>query len=159
MSASASFEIFPAEGAAALDELRALMREYWDSSGFTPGFQNFAQELIALPGSYAPPEGRLALAWVEGEAAGCIALRRLDGRRAEAKRLYVKPAFRGRGLGRALLQWVIGEARKAGYSELMADTMPVMREALALYSRTGFERCDPYSGQDLSGAIPMRLKL
>src|SRR6185437_3302135 len=110
MGASASFEVLPAEGAAALEIVRALMQEYWNSFGFTPCFQNFAQELAGLPGSYAPPEGRLALAWVEGDAAGCIALRRFDGRRAEAKRLYIKPALRGRGFGRALLQWVIVEA-------------------------------------------------
>lgn len=159
MSESASCEISPAEGAAALNEVRALMQEYWDSFGFTPCFQNFAQELAGLPGSYAPPDGRLALARVKGEAAGCIALRRIDLCRAEAKRLYVKPAFRGHGLGHALLEWVIGEARRAGYSELLGDTMPSMRQALALYGRIGFERCDPYSGQDVSGAIPIRLKL
>ena len=159
MGAFTSFEILPAEGATALDTMRALMQEYWNSFGFTPCFQNFTQELAGLPGSYAPPEGRLALAWVKGEAAGCIALRRFGGCRAEAKRLYVKPAFRGRGLGGALLEWVIGEARRAGYSELLADTMPAMREALALYGRFGFERCNPYSGQDASGAIPIRLEL
>lgn len=159
MSVSASFEILPAEGTAAIEKVRALMQEYWSSFGFTPCFQNFEQELAGLPGSYAPPDGRLALAWVEGDAAGCIALRRFDAHCAEAKRLYVKPAFRGRGLGHALLQWVIVEARKAGYRELAGDTMPEMREALALYGRMGFERCSPYSGQGVSGAIPIRLKL
>ena len=159
MSASAAFEVLPAEGAAALEIVRALMQEYWNSFGFTPCFQNFAQELAGLPGSYALPEGRLALAWVDGDAAGCIALRRFDSHRAEAKRLYIKPAYRRRGVGHALLQWVIVEARKAGYRELVGDTMPEMQEALALYDRMGFERCNPYSGQDVSGTIPIRLKL
>lgn len=157
--ATAPFEIAPAEGSAALAEVRALMEEYWKSFGFTPCFQNFSDELAALPGSYRPPDGRLALARVKGEAAGCVALRRLDPARAEAKRLYVRPAFRGLGLGRALMQWAIREARAAGYSELVGDTMPVMGEALALYDRMGFERTEPYSGQGASGAIPIRLKL
>ncbi len=136
-----------------------LFQEYWDSFGFTPCFQNFGEELAGLPGSYAPPDGRLALARAQGETAGCIALRRIDGRRAEAKRLYVRPAFRGCGVGRALMEWVIREARAAGYEELVGDTMPVMGEALALYERMGFERIAPYAGQEASGAIPIRMKL
>lgn len=135
------------------------MQEYWNSFGFTPCFQNFSEELASLPGSYTPPDGRLALAQADGEAAGCIALRRLHADRAEVKRLYVRPAFRGRGLGRTLMEWVIREARAAGYSEIVGDTMPVMAEALALYDRMGFERTAPYSDQGASGAIPIRMKL
>lgn len=153
------FEITPADSSAALADVRALMQEYWNSFGFTPCFQNFSEELATLPGNYAPPDGRLALAFVGREAAGCIALRRLDDRRAEAKRLYVRPAFRSQGLGHALMEWIIREARAAGYSELVGDTMPVMGDALALYHRMGFERTQPYSGQDASGAIPIRLTL
>lgn len=159
MSEPPSIEILPAEDAAAVNEVRALMQEYWTSFGFTPCFQNFAEELAGLPGKYAPPDGRLALARVGGEAAGCIALRRLDTWRAEAKRLYVRPAFRGRGLGLALMEWVIREARETGYDELVGDTMPAMGEALALYGRMGFERTLPYARQNVSGAIPLRLKL
>jgi putative acetyltransferase len=157
--ASIPFEIAPAEGSAALEDVRKLMQEYWNSFGFTPCFQNFSEELAALPGRYAPPDGRLALAWAGSEAAGCIALRRLADDRAEIKRLYVRPAFRGRGLARSLMEWVIREARAAGYSELVGDTMPLMGEALALYDRMGFKRTEPYSDQDASGAIPIRLKL
>jgi putative acetyltransferase len=154
------FEIGPVEGAEALAEVRVLLEEYWKSFGFTPCFQNFSDELAGLPGAYARPDGRLAIAWADGgEAAGCIALRRLDGSRAEAKRLYVRPACRGLGLGRALMEWVIGEARSAGYRELVGDTMPAMEKALALYERMGFERTAPYAGQESSGAIPIRLKL
>jgi putative acetyltransferase len=132
--------IIPVEDQAALANARTLLAEYWDSFGFTPGFQNFGEELAGLPGAYAPPGGRLALATVDGELAGCVAMRRVDAQRAEPKRLYVRPAFRGFGLGRALLEWVMNEARAAGYVELIGDTMPVMRDALALYDRMGFER-------------------
>lgn len=141
-------KIVPAEGEAAVAAVRTLLLEYWDSFGFTPCFQNFGEEVASLPGAYARPDGRLALATVDGEPAGCIALRRVDEHRAEAKRLYVRPAFRGSGLGRALLEWVMAEARDAGYREIVGDTMPVMREALALYDRMGFERRNAATGQE-----------
>jgi putative acetyltransferase len=135
-----AINIVPVEGSVALGTVCALFEEYWQSFGFTPCFQNFGEELAGLPGAYAPPMGRLALAWIGGQPAGCVALRRVDARRAEPKRLYVRPAFRGHGLGRALLEWVMNEARAAGYTELVGDTMPVMKDALALYDRMGFER-------------------
>jgi putative acetyltransferase len=136
----AAWQIRPVETAEALDAVRTLLEEYWNSFGFTPCFQNFGDELAGLPGAYAPPAGRLALATVGGDPAGCIALRRVDRDHAEAKRLYVRPAFRGHGLGRALMEWAMAEARVAGYREIVGDTMPVMRDALALYDRMGFER-------------------
>lgn len=148
--------IEPVEGAEALAVVRTLLEEYWKSFGFTPCFQNFAAELEGLPGSYAPPRGRLAIAWVDGEAAGCIALRPADGSRGEAKRLFVRPAFRGHGLGRALVEWLIAEARSAGYTELIGDSLPVMGEALALYDRIGFERSE---GSGADGTIYLRLRL
>lgn len=159
MAETTIFAIRSAEDAADLSIVRVLLEEYWSSFGFTPCFQNFSAELAGLPGSYAPPDGRLALAWAGSEAAGCVALRRFDGTRAEVKRLYVRPAFRGQGLGRSLMEWLIREARHAGYSELVGDTMPVMGEALALYERIGFQRTEPYAGQESSGAIPIRLTL
>jgi putative acetyltransferase len=137
---ASAIRIIPVEGSEALEIVRFLLREYWDSFGFTPCFQNFGDELAGLPGAYAPPTGRLALALVDGQPAGCAALRRLDASRAEPKRLYVRSAFRGLGLGRALLEWVMNEARAAGYTELVGDTMPAMKDALALYDRMGFER-------------------
>lgn len=133
-------QIVPAQGAEAVETIRSLLRDYWDSFGFTPCFQNFSDELAELPGAYAPPNGRLALALVDGQSAGCVALRRVDANRAEPKRLYVRPGFRGLGIGRTLLEWVTNEARVAGYTELVGDTMPVMKEALALYDQMGFER-------------------
>src|ERR1700724_4411157 len=95
-------EIVTVETGAWLEQVRGLFEEYWTSFGFTPCFQNFGEEVAALPGEYAPPGGRLGLALIDGEPAGCAALRRFDGTRCEAKRLYVRPKFRGRGLGRAL---------------------------------------------------------
>jgi GNAT superfamily N-acetyltransferase len=139
--------------------VRDLFREYWDSFGFTPCFQGFDHEVAELPGYYAPPSGRLGLAFVEGLPAGCAALRRVDETRCEAKRLYVRPAYRGTGLGRELLRWVIAEARAAGYTELVGDTMPVMQQALDMYDRAGFERTGPYSQTPTEGAIYLRLKL
>ncbi|HKN21150.1 MAG TPA: GNAT family N-acetyltransferase [Terracidiphilus sp.] len=139
---AATWQITPVENTEALAAVRLLLEEYWNSFGFTPCFQNFGDELAGLPGTYAPPAGRLALATVEGQSAGCIALRRVDADHAEAKRLYVRPVFRGLGLGRALMEWVMTEARAAGYREIVGDTMPVMRDALALYQRMGFERAD-----------------
>lgn len=139
--------------------VRQLFEEYWQSFGFTPCFQNFAAEVAGLPGYYAPPGGRLGLALTGGEAAGCVALRPVDRSRAEAKRLYVRPRCRGQGAGWALLQWVIGEARSAGYGEILGDTMPVMGRALAMYDRLGFERTGPYAPDATPGAIYLRLAL
>lgn len=156
---STIWQIRVTAGEASLASVRALLQEYWDSFGFTPCFQNFGDELAGLPGVYTPPDGRLALATISGQPAGCIALRRIDAIRAEAKRLYVRPAFRGHGLGRALLEWVMGEARAAGYREIVGDTMPAMRDALALYDRMGLERAAPYAEQPTEGAIFIRIKL
>ena len=146
-------------GQADIDTIRGLFEEYWNSFGFTPCFQGFDREVAALPGAYAPPGGRLGLAVLDGEPAGCVALRRFDAERCEAKRLYVRAAFRGRGLGRDLLRWVIDEARAAGYREMVGDTMPVMSQALEMYDRLGFERTGAYSEKATPGAIYLRLKL
>jgi len=159
MLTRAGFEIVPASTAAHLAAVEALFREYWDSFGFTPCFQNFGSEVASLPGKYAPPRGRLGLAVVEGEPAGCVALRSIDAMRCEAKRLYVRPRFRGRDLGKALLEWVIAEARAAGYREMVGDSMPVMERAIAMYERAGFERTGPYAEEATPGAIYIRLSL
>ena len=149
-------EIRMAEDATGLAAVRALFEEYWESFGFTPCFQNFGEEVAGLPGRYAGPDGRLAVAWAGEEAAGCVALRKLDERRGEFKRLYVRPAFRGQGLGRRLVEWVMEQARGAGYAELVADTMPEMREALALYEQMGFARTAAYADQATTGAVCIR---
>ena len=147
------------ESAAEWDQVRELFREYWASFGFSPCFQGFEAEVADLPGAYAPPGGALVLALVEGQAAGCAALRRFDAQRCEAKRLYVRPRFRGLGMGRALLDWVIAEARTIGYREMVGDTIPQMAVALAMYDRAGFERTGPYAEAPTPGAIYLRLKL
>ena len=147
------------ESAAEWDQVRELFREYWASFGFSPCFQGFEAEVAGLPGAYAPPGGALVLALVEGQAAGCAALRRFDAQRCEAKRLYVRPRFRGLGMGRALLDWVIAEARTMGYREMVGDTIPQMAVALAMYDRAGFERTGPYAEVPTPGAIYLRLKL
>ena len=151
--------IVPVHTAGQIEQVRTLFEEYWNSFGFTPCFQDFAAEVAGLPGAYAPPAGRLALAMVGGRPAACGALRRLDASRVEAKRLYVRPCFRRKGLGHELLEWLIAEARGAGYTEMVGDTMPVMAEALAIYERRGFERTGPYAGHPTPGAIYIRLKL
>jgi GNAT superfamily N-acetyltransferase len=145
----------PAEVLAA----QALFREYWESFGFSPCFQNFADEVAGLPGKYAPPTGRLGLGSVGDEPAGCVALRQVDEYRCEAKRLYVRNQFRGCGYGEHLLAWIIIEARSAGYRELVGDTMPYMDRALAMYDRLGFLRTGPYSSEPTPGAIYLSLKL
>jgi len=159
MEVSANPEIVPVTSGQRLDAVKALFKEYWQGFGFTPCFQNFDSELATLPGTYEPPEGRLALALVNGEPPGCVALRRVDATRCEAKRLYVRPQFRSHGIGRALLDWVIAEARSAGYVEMVGDTMPVMERAIGMYERTGFERTGPYNEEATAGAIYIRLKL
>jgi GNAT superfamily N-acetyltransferase len=151
--------IAAAQAAGEIELVRTLLLEYWDSFGFPPSFQNFSLEVAGLPGLYAPPEGRLGLALLDGQAAGCVALRRIDPLRCEAKRLYVRGAFRGRGLGGELLRWVIAEARAAGYAQVLGDTMPAMREALGMYERWGFQRVAAYSDKPTPGAIYLCLNL
>ena len=151
--------ILAAETREQLDTVRRLFEEYWNAFGFTPCFQNFGEEVMHLPGAYAAPDGRLGLAVADGEIAGCIALRRLDAQRAEMKRLYVRPEFRGRQIGRALVDWILSEARAAGYREIVCDTMPVMQTALEMYDQLGFERIDAYSGSPTPGAVYLRLAL
>lgn len=152
-------EIVRVATAAQIGQVRALFEEYWTALGFTPCFQGFAEELAGLPGAYAPPDGRLALAIVGGEPAGCVALRRVDEDRGEFKRFYVRPQYRGTGTGRALLDWVIGEARDCGYREIVCHTMAVMDRALAMYERAGFERSGPHGDYPKEDAIFLRRRL
>ena len=146
-------------GASDIAAVQMLWREYWDGAGLAPEFQGFAAECGSLPGRYAPPEGRLLIALVEGQAAGTAAFRRLDARSCEAKRLYVRPEYRGLGLGRALLERLIEEARGAGYEEMCVDTLPSMASALEMYARMGFARVEAYSATPTPDAIFLKLSL
>jgi ribosomal protein S18 acetylase RimI-like enzyme len=148
--------------ATAVDEVlmvRCLFEEYAASLGIDLCFQSFEQELAGLPGSYAPPEGRLLLAREDGQTAGCIALRPLEPGICEMKRLYVRPAFRAHGIGRVLVDRIVQEARQVGYRLMRLDTLPSMAAALALYRRLGFREIAPYYENPVEGAVFLELQL
>lgn len=147
------------EGYGRLDDVKMLFREYAASLSVDLCFQRFKEELDGLPGRYARPDGRLYLALAGGSPAGCIALRGLDGARCEMKRLYVRPAFRALGLGRALAGRVIGDARAMGCREMLLDTLSEMGGAQALYEKLGFIDIPPYYENPVPGARYMRLAL
>jgi ribosomal protein S18 acetylase RimI-like enzyme len=130
-----------------------LFREYADSLGFDLCFQDFDTELATLPGKYALPGGRLLLAWDGDHAVGCVALRPIDCEHCEMKRLYVQPAMRGTGLGRALAERVCDEARTAGYRQICLDTLPSMQAAVGLYTDLGFAPVESYVFNPLPGAL------
>jgi putative acetyltransferase len=130
---------------------RALMREYQSFLGVDLCFQGFEAELRNLPGEYAPPGGRLFLASHNEVITGCVALRNLDGRRCEMKRLFVRPGARGMGVGNALVTRVIDEARAIGYSEIVLDTLPSLTAALRIYEQFGFRDIAPYCVNPLEG--------
>lgn len=140
-----AFTIVTAVDGADLAAVAVLFRAYADALPVDLAYQDFATELAALPGKYAAPAGALLLARAAGGAAiGCVGLRPLDGGSGEMKRLYVAPAARGLGLGRALMQAALDAARLRGYRELRLDTLPTMTEAIAMYRRAGFAPIPPY---------------
>jgi putative acetyltransferase len=152
--------IYQAESSAHIAQARELFLEYAQSLGFSLCFQSFDKELADLPGKYAPPDGRLLIAEFSSQLAGCVALRQLDASICEMKRLYVRPQFRGQGLGRALAQRVIAEARALGYTHMRLDTVaPVMQDAVAMYRRLGFREIAPYCENPIAGALYMELQL
>jgi ribosomal protein S18 acetylase RimI-like enzyme len=151
--ACAVIEIRPADLPGDLPVARQLFREYADGLGIDLCFQDFETELATLPGKYAPPAGRLMLAWSGTEAVGCVALRPIDDRSCEMKRLYVRPEVRGRQLGRRLAQRICDEARLAGYRRICLDTLPSMSAAVRLYTELGFRSVAPYVYNPIEGAI------
>ncbi len=160
ISAVKGFSIFQAESPAQMAQARELFIEYAQSLGFSLCFQNFDKELAGLPGDYAPPQGRLLLAEYEGELAGCVALRPKETGICEMKRLYLRPQFRGKGLGRILAERIIAEAPEIGYRRMRLDTVePVMKDAVAMYRKLGFKEIAPYCANPMAGALYMELDL
>jgi putative acetyltransferase len=151
--------IADARSAAELAAVRALVAEYQVSLGVDLEFQGFSAELAGLPGAYAPPRGALLLATIDGAAMGCVALRPIDDAQCEMKRLYVRPAGRGFGLGRALAERAIAHARAAGFRRMLLDTLPTMADAQALYRRLGFVDVPPYRDNPIAGTRFLALDL
>ena len=152
-------QIIAAHSAGFLPAVRELFIEYANSIEIDLCFQSFDRELAELPGKYALPEGRLFLAMENESAAGCVALRKIEDGVCELKRLYVRPAFRGSGLGRKLSETVISAAREIGYGRMRLDTLSSMKEAIALYASLGFQRIAPYYDNPSDSAVFMELKL
>jgi len=151
--------LIQAETGPQIETIRQLLRDYASSLGFDLDFQDFAQELATLPGRYAAPGGCLLLALEDGEAAGCAALQRIGADTCEMKRLYVRPGLRGRGTGRRLAVSLVEKARALGYARMRLDTVPWMREAIALYGSLGFKETAPYRFNPIEGALFLELDL
>ncbi len=145
--------------AAEIEAVRRLFLEYAAFLGVDLWFQGFEQELAELPGAYAPPNGRLLLAFVDGTPVGCVALRESEDGICEMKRLYVQPGFRGMGLGRRLAEVIIREAREIGYQKMRLDSLTSLKEAAALYRSLGFVEIPPYRFNPLPDAVFMELVL
>jgi putative acetyltransferase len=152
-------EIIQAQSQAELNQAKKFFLEYAGSLGISLCFQNFEQELAELPGAYAPPEGRLLLAYDGGEPIGCVALRKLGDSICEMKRLYLRPESRGKKCGRRLALALIQQARQMGYERMRLDTLPAMQEALTLYRSLGFKEIEPYTLNPVAGALFMELPL
>lgn len=156
-------EVVSARSAADIESIRALFREYAELVSEALCFQGFDRELAELPGAYAQPDGALLLARAtEGDAridVACVALKQLDARTAEMKRLFVRGAYRGTGLGRRLTLAVAGIARKNGCERLVLDTLPKLTEAIALYRSLGFRDCTPYLAAPTPGALCFEFSL
>ncbi len=148
-------------GPADLEAVRGLMTEYGETLDVRDRcFQNMDAELAGLPGAYAPPDGALLIARNEtGEAAGCVALKRVDARTCEMKRLYVRPAGQGTGLGRRLAEAIVAEARTLGYRAIRLDTLATMAAAQALYAKLGFREVEPFNANPTPGITYMELSL
>lgn len=159
-AAGSGVDLRQAESPEQIALVRELFLEYAQSLDFSLCFQSFEEELAGLPGGYAPPGGRLWLATSSDVPAGCIALHKLDEEVCEMKRLYVRPQFRGKGLGGILAGRVVADAKEIGYKRLRLDTVePMMRSAVAMYRKLGFRQIAPYRENPIEGALYMELEL
>ena len=154
------FEIRSIESGDDMAAARELFREYEKWLDMDLCFQSFEEELATLPGKYAPPDGRLFLAFVDEKPAGCIALRKLENGICEMKRLYLNDAARGQGIGKKLIEKLIGDAREIGYKKMRLDTFPPkMGKAVSLYEAYGFRPIDAYYNNPHEGVLFMELDL
>jgi len=142
-----------------IENIRRLFREYEAYLNVDLCFQRFEEELASLPGKYAPPDGALLLASDGQEAAGCGALRKLDEGICEMKRLYIRPMFRGLGLGKILATRLIQEAIRLGYATMLLDTLDRLKTAMALYESLGFVRTEAYYQNPLEDVVYWKLDL
>jgi ribosomal protein S18 acetylase RimI-like enzyme len=151
-------EIVLGHGVEHVPVVRTLFEEYAVALGVDLGFQDFERELAELPGDYAPPGGRLLLA-LDPEPVGCVALRPYEPGTCEMKRLYVRPEYRGTGLGRRLVEAIVAAGRDAGYERMRLDTMPSMEAARALYRSLGFVEIEAYRVNPVHGTTYFELAL
>lgn len=157
---SEAIELIYVEAGIHIDEIRDLFLEYARSLDFDLCFQSFDKELLELPGPYAPPRGRLILCRVDGSPAGCIAVKPIGDEVCEMKRLFVRPHFRGKGIGFKLASQLIEDARRIGYSAMRLDTIAgKMAPAIALYRSLGFKEIPPYYDNPIPNAAYFELKL
>jgi putative acetyltransferase len=142
-----------------INEVRRLFREYERFLDVDLCFQSFEEELAGLPGKYGPPDGVLLMAMDGRQVAGCVALRKLEDGVCEMKRLYLRPQYRRRGLGRLLAERILSEAAALGYRVMRLDTLDKLKEAMGLYEAMGFRRREPYYGNPLPGVVYWELDL
>lgn len=147
-------------------EVGLLFKEYTDMLiAGDPSFkkyldiQHYDEEVAHLEAKYGAPDGRLYLAYWDGELAGCIGLRKIDEEACEMKRLYVRPAFRGKHIGDRLVEKIIGDAREIGYSRMLLDTLPFLKSAIHMYRKYGFYEVESYNDSPMDTSIYMRLDL
>ena len=152
-------KILSADTEQLIAKARGLFLEYAASLGFDLGFQEFEKEMADFPDEYSSPRGCLLLAFYDDELAGCVALRDLSNGICEMKRLYVRPAFRGLKVGKALAEAIIEAGKDLGYTHMRLDTAPYMKEAISLYRSLGFKEIESYRYNPIEGATYMELAL